>query len=56
MRRNSKAFELFTLRMLGVMAVGTSASMGYLLHLKNMGEFVPYELERRGWERREPRQ
>ena len=49
--RNSKAFERFTMRMLLVIGVGTAANLGYLMHLKSTGEFVPLELERRGYER-----
>ena len=37
--RNSKAFERLTLRMMGVIALGTAANLGILLHLKNTGEF-----------------
>ena len=50
--RNSKAFERLTVRMLGLMGIGTAANLGYLLHLKNSGEFVPMELERWDYQRK----
>ena len=53
--RDSKAFEKLTLRMLGLIAVGTVANLGYLVHLKSSGEFVPLELERQGFERKSKR-
>ena len=37
--RHTKAFEKFTVRMLFVIAFGTACNLGYLLHLKNSGEF-----------------
>ena len=54
--RNSKAFETFTSRMLVLIGVGTAGNLGYLLHLKSSGDFVPLELERRGYERPSPPQ
>ena len=49
--RSSKAFETLMVRMLGVIGVGTAGAMGVLIVMKSKGEFVPLELERRGFDR-----
>ena len=48
--RDSKAFEQLTVRMLFLIGLGTCANLGYLVHLKSSGQFVPLELERYGYD------
>ena len=49
--RQSKAFETLSVRMLFLIGLGTISNLGYLLHLKSSGQFVPLELERQGYKR-----
>lgn len=39
--RNSKAFELLTVRLLGLVGVGTVIGMGFLVIAKQNNEFGP---------------